>query len=148
MRRSEKKDATPEKRVAFAMDGKPWDAVFKWLADQTGKEVHYSNKPTGTFAFIGPEKKTYTIPEVIDIINGGLLSNSQTAKYYLINGDQAFFVVPADEKIDPYLVPHIEGPEDFAEHGETEIVQMDLPLTSLNAEDMATAHRPAHGAVS
>ena len=46
-------------------------------------------------------------------------------------------MVPADEKIDPYLVPHLDGPEDFVEHGETEIVQMELPLTSLNAEDMA-----------
>ncbi len=133
----DKKDAPAEKRVAFAMDGKPWDAVFKWLADQTGKEVHYQQKPTGTFSFVGPEKKTYTIPEVIDLINGGLLSNSQTAKYYLINNEQAFFVVPADEKIDPYLVPHLESPADFAGHGETELVQLELSLTSLNAEDMA-----------
>ena len=133
----EKKDAAPEKRIAFAMDGKPWDAVFKWLTDQTGKEVHYNYKPTGTFSFVGPDKKTYTVPEVIDLINGGLLSNSQTQKYYLINGDQAFFVVPADEKIAPELVPHLDGPEQFAGHGETEIAQLELALTSLNAEDLA-----------
>ena len=109
---ADKKDAASEKHVAFAMDGKPWDAVFKWLTDETGKVVFTTNKPTGTFSFVGPEKKTYTIPEVIDIINGGLLSNSQTQKYVLINGDNGFFVVPADEKIDPSFVPHLDGPEE------------------------------------
>ncbi|HEY2148338.1 MAG TPA: hypothetical protein VGH32_10400, partial [Pirellulales bacterium] len=73
----EKKEASTEKRIAFAMDGKPWDAVFKWLANETGKEVVANFKPTGTFTFIGPDKKTYTLPQVIDIINGGLLSASQ-----------------------------------------------------------------------
>src|SRR6059058_5610306 len=34
-----KDDAPPEKRYAFQMDGKPWDAVFKWLTEETGKEV-------------------------------------------------------------------------------------------------------------
>ena len=132
----EKKAAPTEKGIAFAMDGKPWDAVFKWLANETGKEVIYNFKPTGTFSFIGKEKKTYTIPEVIDIINAGLLSASQTQKYYLINGDRTFNVVPADEKIDPILLPKVT-PQTLADHGNTEMVEMILPLTSLNAEDLA-----------
>jgi type II secretion system protein D len=132
----EKKDASTEKRIAFAMDGKPWDAVFKWLTNETGKEVVYNFKPTGTFSFIGPDKKTYTLPQVIDIINGGLLSASQTQKYYLVNGEQTFTLVPADEKVDPALLPK-PTPEKLAEHGDTELVQMILPLTSLNAEDLA-----------
>ena len=132
----EKKEASTEKLIAFAMDGKPWDAVFKWLANETGKDVVYINKPTGTFSFIGRNQKTYTLPEVIDIINGGLLSASQTQKYYLINGERVFTVVPADEKIDPILLPQLT-PRQLADHGDTEIVRLILPLTSLNAEDMA-----------
>jgi type II secretion system protein D len=132
----EKKEASTEKRIAFAMDGKPWEAVFKWLTNETGKDVVYINKPTGTFSFIGRDKKTYTLPEVIDIINGGLLSASQTQKYYLINGERVFTVVPADEKIDPILLPQLT-PRQLADHGDTEIVRLILPLTSLNAEDMA-----------
>ncbi len=132
----EKKEASTEKGIAFSMDGKPWDAVFKWLANETGKEVIYNFKPTGTFSFIGKEKKTYTIPEVIDIINAGLLSASQTQKYYLINGDRTFNVVPADEKIDPILLPKVST-RTLADHGDTEMVELILPLTSLNAEDLA-----------
>ncbi len=132
----EKKDAPTEKRIAFAMDGKPWDAVFKWLANETGKEVVANFKPTGTFTFIGPDKKTYTLPQVIDIINGGLLSASQTQKFYLVNGEQTFTLVPADEKVDPALLPKVTTAT-LAEHGDTELVQMILPLTSLNAEDLA-----------
>ena len=132
----EKKDASTEKQIAFAMDGKPWDAVFKWLANETGKPVIANFKPTGTFTFIGKDTKTYTLPEVIDIINGGLLSASQTQKYYLVNGEQSFTLVPADEKVDPALLPKVTQAT-LAKHGDTELVQMILPLTSLNAEDMA-----------
>ena len=106
----EKKDETPQKKYQFAMDGKPWSAVFKWLTDETGKEVINTTGPTGTFSFTGPENKSYTLPDVIDLINAGLLANSPTAKFCLINGDHQFFVVPADQKIDPILVPHIERP--------------------------------------
>jgi type II secretion system protein D len=147
----EKKDAPTEKRIAFAMDGKPWDAVFKWLTNETGKEVISNFKPTGTFTFIGPDKKTYTLPQVIDIINGGLLSASQTQKYYLVNGEQYFTLVPADEKIAPELLPRVTVAK-LAEHGDTEIVELILPLTSLNAEDMAprlgTLMGPFHESVA
>ena len=139
----EKKDASTEKQIAFAMDGKPWDAVFKWLANETGKPV----TPTQTdrhLSFIGKDTKTYTLPEVIDIINGGLLSASQTQKYHLVNGEQAFTLVPADEKIDPALLPKVTQAT-LAKHGDTELVQMKLPLTSLNAEDMAPRIGPIMG---
>ena len=54
--------------------------------------------PTGTFTFIGPEKKSYTLPEVIDIINDGLLSAEPTQKYYLIHGQRTFTVVGSEAK--------------------------------------------------
>ena len=141
----EKKDETPQKKYQFAMDGKPWSAVFKWLTDETGKEVINTTGPTGTFSFTGPANKSYTLPDVIDLINAGLLANSPTAKFCLINGDHQFFVVPADQKIDPILAPHINGVEDLKDHGDTEFVQMELPLTSLNAEDLALRIGPVMG---
>src|SRR5262249_55519299 len=90
-----------EKRVAFSMDGKPWGAVFEWLTEQPAKPFVPSFNPTGSFPFIGPAGRKYTIPEVIDIINEGLLANSATQKFYLINRGQSFTLIPADEKPDP-----------------------------------------------
>ncbi len=143
--------ADPEKKEEktypfIAMNGKPWSAVWKWLTEETGKEVINTSGPvSSTFSFTGPEKKSYTLPDVIDLINAGLLANSPTAKFCLINGDHQFFVVSADEKIDPSYLPHIDGPEDFKNHGDTEYVKMELPLTSLNAEDMALRLGPVMG---
>src|SRR5262245_55478943 len=53
----------PNKKIAFAMDGKPWAEVFKWLSDETGLPVVYNSRPSGSFSFIGPQKKTYTLAE-------------------------------------------------------------------------------------
>ena len=130
------KSKPTEKRIAFSMDGKPWGAVFTWLADQTGKEVIANVKPTGSFTFISPAKKLYTIPEVIDIINEALLANSQTQKYYMINRERNFTIVPADEKIDPALLPRVTVAE-LEERGRTELVQLVLTLKVLIADEVA-----------
>jgi len=84
-----------EKRMAFEMRAKPWSQVFEWLSDQTGLPFISSHAaPTGTFNFINPrvggQPRTYTIPEVIDIINEGLISH----KYVLIRRPSSFTVVP------------------------------------------------------
>jgi type II secretory pathway component GspD/PulD (secretin) len=124
----------PEKTYAFSMDGQPWADVFKWLADQTGKPVIAPFKPTGTLTLHNPTGKKYTMPEVIDIINDGLLANSVTQKYYMINRERNFTVVPADEKIDGALLPRITVDE-LDSRGRTELVSMTLQLKTLVAED-------------
>jgi len=94
-----------DKLHAFNMDKKPWGSVFAWLSERTGKPVIASAaQPTGTFSFTSPPGKRYSIPEVIDIINDGLLGNSATQKFYMINRERNFTVVPADEKVDPALL--------------------------------------------
>ncbi|MBV9124315.1 MAG: hypothetical protein JO112_13230, partial [Planctomycetes bacterium] len=123
---------TSEKRIAFEMRDKPWANVLEWLSDITGLPVIASAKPTGTFNFIAPKGKTYTIPEIIDILNEGLIAQ----KYVLIRRSQSFTLVPADEPIDPAIVPRISVDE-LGQRGNTEIVSMVLPLTSLVAEDFA-----------
>src|SRR5438105_601475 len=60
---------TPLKTVSFEMRDKPWSSVLEWLSDQSGLPVVSSDKPQGTFTFVSPKGKTYTIPEVIDILN-------------------------------------------------------------------------------
>src|SRR5947207_1761779 len=70
---------------AFSFEKKPWRSVFDWLVENSGKPVVGNHFPTSTFTFLSPKGKRYTMPEVIDIINEGLLSNSMTQKYYMIN---------------------------------------------------------------
>jgi type II secretion system protein D len=126
-----KENASRPKTVAFEMRDKPWSSVLEWLSDQTGLPVITSYKPTGTFSFIDPKKKEYTIPEIIDILNEGLLEK----KFVLIRRERSFTIVPADEKIPPDYLPRIRL-EDLEGHGNTEIAQIVLPLTSLVAEDL------------
>ena len=131
-------DATPEKgenRYAFSMDGKSWKEVFTWLANTSGKNVVGVPKPTGSFTFVSPKGRTYTMPEVIDIINEALLTNSQTQKYIMLNRESNFILVPADEKIDGILLPRIR-PEELDKHGRTELVQIIMTLKTLNVTEM------------
>src|SRR5262245_33977870 len=62
-----------EKLYSFTMDKKPWGSVFTWLAERTGRPVIAPNTPAGSFTFIPPPGKQYTLPEVIDLINDGLV---------------------------------------------------------------------------
>jgi type II secretory pathway component GspD/PulD (secretin) len=125
----------PERKIAFTMDGKPWKEVFRWLAEKTGKEVIDTYRPTGSLSVTGPAKKMYTLPEIIDLINEALLSNSPTQKYYMINRDRHFIVVPADEKIDQALLPRIT-PDQLDSRGRTELVSVNVKLKTVNADDI------------
>src|SRR5438093_768337 len=76
----EKKDPAPEpkakeKLVEFNMVNQPWNKVFEWLTDHTGMAFvgPTTAAPTGSFTFINPKGKKYSVPQIIDIINAGLL---------------------------------------------------------------------------
>jgi hypothetical protein len=125
----------PGKRFSFSMHNKPWTPVFAWLSEVTGKPVVTTFKPTGSFSFTGPPNKTYSIPEIIDILNEGL-SAQATQKYCLIQRERSFILVPADEKIDPALIPRIDVSE-LDGRGRTELVSAVIPLRSLRATDIA-----------
>src|SRR5262245_8260554 len=72
-RKADARDDEP--RFEFAMSGQPWSTVFAWLSEKSGNlPIVGVAVPTGTFTLIGPNKK-YTMGEVIDLINAGLLSN-------------------------------------------------------------------------
>ena len=125
------KKAAEQKLFNFEMRGKPWSSVFEWLADNTGRKFVGPNvNLPGTFNVISPKGQKYTLPQIIDIINDGL----QTQKWVMLNRGTSFVIVPADEKIDPALLPRIDI-KDLAEHGDTEIVSAVYQCKSLNAED-------------
>src|SRR5262245_57020173 len=50
-----------------------WSKGLECVCDTTGLPViPVVSSPTGSFNFINPKGKKYTIPEIIDIINDGL----------------------------------------------------------------------------
>jgi type II secretion system protein D len=132
------------KKYKFTMDGKPWDKVFASLTELTGKVVVSSYKPSGSLTLVTPADGLYSIYDLIDLINEGLLSNENTQKYILINRDRSFTLVPASEKIDPVLVDRIPI-EDLDKRGENELVSTVLTLKALVAEDIAVSVKKIMG---
>ncbi len=125
-----KKAGAEEKTYTFEMRDKQWSGVFEWLTDKTGRIFISSIRPTGTFNFIGKKDDKYTIPQIIDIINDGLLAQ----KYTLLNRGTSFTIVAADEKIDPALLARVDI-DDLGKHGKTEIVSTVYQCKALVAED-------------
>lgn len=128
------KPAAEEKTFTFEMRDKPWASVFEWLRDHSDLPVVYNDKPQGTFNFIPRANKKYTIAEIMDILNEGLLSQNRI----LIRRDQSFLLAVANEKVDPQLIPRISV-EDLAKRGNTELVSVVVPLKSLVAENLLPA---------
>ncbi len=117
---------------SFEMRGKSWANVFEWLTDKTGKPFISRDLPPGSLNFIARQGQKFSIPEIIDIVNDGLLP----LRYVLINRRTSFTLVPASD-INPINVPRISTQE-FGEHGQSEVVSTILKLKTLVAADLAT----------
>jgi type II secretory pathway component GspD/PulD (secretin) len=131
-----------DKKVFFEMRDKPWSQVLEWLSDITNLPVLTNYRPTGTFTFLPPGRgpKEYTLAQVIDILNEGLLHQ----KYLLIRRAASFTLVPADERVDPALVPRVSLDE-LDQRGNTELVSVLVRLTALKAEDIVPEVRKLMG---
>jgi RNA polymerase sigma factor (sigma-70 family) len=118
----------------FAMEfrDQPWAKVFEWYVDISGLPFIGTSKPTGSFTFIPPGKRQFALEEITDILNEALLAQ----KYILIRRAASFTVLPADEQIDPSLVPRVQ-PGDLEKRGRTEVVSVMLPLKNVNAKELA-----------
>jgi type II secretory pathway component GspD/PulD (secretin) len=136
-----------EKRFTFQMQATPWKKVFEWLADQTGQPVVANQFPTGTFTFIPPPggkgPRTFTVSEVIDILNEALLT-SATQRWILVRGPHSLRLVPADEQFDPSLAPIVD-PDELPRRGRSEVVRVILPLEKGDAKDAVVAIKTLQG---
>jgi hypothetical protein len=114
------------------MKNAPWNDVFDTYAKLSGLTLITISKPgTGTFTFDPPPGKEYTLAEITDIINEALTQE----KYILIRRHMTFFLQPADEKIDPTLVPRVSVDE-LDGRGRTELVQAVLLVKGGLANDV------------
>ena len=128
-----------EPRYEFSMNGKPWKDVLTWLYEKTNLPIVGVGTPTGSLTLIGTKK--YTISEVIDIINEGLLANEDKQKYILIRRERNFVLVPADKKEDLYQYAPVVNIPDLKKHGRTEHVIIVKPLKQLVAEEVAPEYQ-------
>jgi type II secretory pathway component GspD/PulD (secretin) len=128
----EAKPAKPaEKRFAFEVRDKPWDYVLEWLSEQTGIPVIASPMPTGTLTLNSPANKTYTIPDIVDILNDALMGQ----KYRLIRLEQAYYLFDVSQPLDDNVIPRIQL-ADLDQHGNSEIVSIVVHLSGLEAVDV------------
>jgi hypothetical protein len=127
----------PEKRISFSMGKKSWqgaDGVLSWLSDQLGIPLVASKVPTGSFTFTPPVvngvAQTYTLPEVVDLINQQL----QRDNWVLIRYRDHFTVLPADTELPAF--PRVDLDE-LAQRGDSEVVSLVYPLKKLSAVEVA-----------
>jgi RNA polymerase sigma factor (sigma-70 family) len=123
-----------EKLYEFSVKEKPWSEVFQWLSDQSGLAFVGTVRPTGTFTFSPPKGKQYTFTTILDIVNEALQSGG-AQKFILLRREQTLALVPADEKIDPTLVPRV-ALDDLEKRGRLELVKVVVPLTAVTARDI------------
>lgn len=137
---------TTEPKVApktylVEMRAKPWTTIFEWLTDQTGTPFVSKHKPPpGTCNLITKAGQRYSQGELIDLINDALAAH----QYVLLRSPTCFRLVPADERIDKSLLPHVRL-EDLPERGHSEFVETVLPLRFMSAEDYAQEVRQMMG---
>jgi len=130
------KPRPPEKRISFSMTKKPWQGesgVLKWLSDQLGIPLVGTAFPTGSFTFNPPVingvVQTYTLPEVVDLINQEL----QRQKWVLIRYKDHFTVVPSDADLPSF--PRINLDE-LPRRGASEVVSLVYPLKKMGAAEL------------
>ncbi|MBI3410657.1 MAG: hypothetical protein HY040_20160 [Planctomycetes bacterium] len=135
---SDKKDEP----ILFEMRDKPWANVIEWLSEHTGLPWTGARAPTGTFNFIAPPGKKYTMGEVIDLINANLLASKNP--HIIIRTPTTLTLVPADEDIKPELVPRIKR-EELDKYGKSEIVSVVVSPTAFNVDDYAVEFKKMMG---
>src|SRR5262249_48033448 len=111
---------TPERTVKLEMGKKPRKDVRAALPEETKAPLIATSYPKGSFTFISPKDKAYTIPEVIDILNEALLAEEGTNKYLIIRRERSLTLIPADEKVKSDFLPQVTR-ETISSHGDTEM---------------------------
>jgi hypothetical protein len=127
--------AVPEKRIALPTGKRSWggeNGVIQWLVEQLDLPFVSKDFPPGSFTNVRPGANvTYTIPEVIDILNRQLQAQGWT----LVRNRDAFTILPA-ENIPPNALPRVTVSE-LTYRGDTEVISLVYPLHQVSAEDLA-----------
>jgi RNA polymerase sigma factor (sigma-70 family) len=131
------------KTISFKMQNAPWSEVVDWYSRESGLKAEHAAKPEGRFTFIPPEGKQYTLLEITDIINRGLMQQH----HLLVRKPNSFIVIPADEKIDPTLATRVKLDE-LKDRGNTELIEVIIPLPPGVKASEKIAELHSQGSVS
>lgn len=133
-----------QKTFAFEFRDTPWDKVLDWLADNSGGiPVVGGLKPQGTFNFVSPPGKKYTLPQIVDILNRSLTKD----KILIIRNSTSYTVVQSDQAadIDTTILPNITiddleitKPYDQQKYGQSELCQLTFNLNNLTVDEAET----------
>jgi hypothetical protein len=123
-----------EQRYAFTMYNRPWRDVIDWFAELTGLAFSSAAKLAGTCRFKPLPGKQYTVPEIVDIINGELLTS---CNFTLVRGLHAFRFVPLDDPLEFRGMCRDVSAADLYRFGKTEFVRVKVTLTGKDADDLA-----------
>ncbi len=125
-------NAAGEVRLNF--NGQPWQPVLEWLASISAMSLDWQDLPGDTLNLT--TRRSYTVPEVRDLINQHLL----TRGYTLLCHGESMSVVDI-KKLDPSLVPRVE-PADLAKREPHEFVKVSFPLDAFPADTAASELKP------
>lgn len=130
-----------QKTFTFEFRDTPWDKVLDWLADNSGgMPVVGTLKPQGSFNFISPAGKKYTLPQIIDILNSSLLKD----KIIILRNKYNYMLVSSEEpqSIDTTNLPNItvddleiDKPYDQQRFGTSELCQITFTLNSISVDE-------------
>jgi beta-lactamase regulating signal transducer with metallopeptidase domain len=146
--RTEPKPAKPsKKRIRVLARSMPWPQALDWLGKETGMPVIASAPlPEDNFNIFGPGRE-YTIPELVDLLNNQLKANKRPC--LLVRGKTDIHLIPYEpnKPFDLEPLPRVTEKE-LDQHGDTELVILDLSLDALPVERIAkelTAAGPNRG---
>lgn len=133
-KKPEPADAKTEKLYDVKYDNTEWSKVFEQLEKETGLMYITKDKPTGSVTLKPPAGKKYTLGELIDLLNERL----ELDKFVILRKSVSFSTVPADVNIAKDYKQHVQTvtAEELFKRGKTEIVQMIMPLVSLQADEV------------
>jgi len=121
-------------RIRLRFNDQPWQPVLQWLATISGMSLDWQELPGDSLNL--STQRSYTVPEVRDLINRLLLDRGFTL---LSHGE--VLTVAEIKKIDPSLVPRVE-PADLPNRQPYEFVKVSFPLVSLEAETAVDDLKP------
>lgn len=123
-----------ERRISFNFGGAPWSAVLQKLAEEAGYALEIKSNPPGTFSY--SDSSTHSVSEAIDIVNGFLIREG----FVLIRHGRLMMVVGIED-IPSHLIEQLEE-ADLPSRGRFELVAVQIPVTEVSAQDMATELQP------
>ena len=123
------------KEFVLVFNRQPWKDVLQFIADQGGYNLIMDAPPPGTFSYADRER--HTITEVLDRVNGILITNG----YTLVRKDRILMLLDLRKPVPNRYFPSIQ-PEELAGRASNEYVSVQFNLERRNRENVLQGIEP------